>query len=137
MTRILVLAVLALPSLARAEDDDAWFTAHVKPVLEERCIGCHGPEKQKAHLRLDSRAAVLAGGEGGAAAVPGKPEESLLVKAIGYKDEDLQMPPKGKRLPDDQIATLTEWIKRGMPYPEENAKRAPEEAGKKTERAKP
>src|SRR6185503_244403 len=56
-------------------------------------------------------------GNTGAAIVPGKPDESLLIQAIRYKDEDLQMPPKGEKLSDQQIADLTEWVRRGAPDP--------------------
>ncbi len=65
---------------------------------------------------LDSREAILQGGDSGPALVPGKPEASLLIKAIGYHDENLQMPPKAK-LPDAEIAALTEWVKAGAIWP--------------------
>src|SRR4051812_43106632 len=69
-----------------------FFEAKVRPVLVENCVKCHGPKTQKSHLRLDSRAAAVAGGEQGPAVVPGKPEESLLVTAVRH-DDDLKMPP--------------------------------------------
>src|SRR5208282_5623324 len=56
-----------------------FFERNVRPILATRCQGCHGPAKQKGGLRLDARAAVLAGGSTGPAVVPGKPKESLLV----------------------------------------------------------
>src|SRR3954454_9863447 len=62
----------------------AFFEAEVRPILVERCQACHGPKKSKADLRLDSRAAILAGGQSGPAIVPGVPGESLLVDAINY-----------------------------------------------------
>src|SRR5262249_49101036 len=61
-----------------------YFESKVRPLLAERCLECHGPEKQKGNLRLDSLAAILKGGDSGPALVAGKPEESLLVQAIGY-----------------------------------------------------
>jgi hypothetical protein len=91
-----------------------FFEKNVRPILSTRCHGCHGPTKQKGGLRLDSRAAVLAGGTTGPAVVPGNPGESLLVGAINYR-ESLQMPPKSK-LPSREIATLTEWVDRGVPW---------------------
>ncbi len=92
-----------------------FFTTKVKPLLETRCFECHGPEakKLKGGLSLASRADVLRGGDSGAAIVPGKPAESLLVKAINYVD--FEMPPKS-RLPEGEVAILTEWVKRGAPW---------------------
>src|SRR5581483_4658346 len=72
---------------AAAQNAGDFFEKSVRPVLATHCFECHGQAKQKAGLRLDSRAAILAGGETGPAIVPGKPQESLLVKAIHYKDE--------------------------------------------------
>ncbi len=66
---------------------------------------------------LDTREAWLHGGDSGEVIVPGKPEESLLIRAVRYEDEDLQMPPKGDKLSDRQIADLAEWIRRGAPDP--------------------
>ena len=99
-----------------ADDAAAFFETKIRPLLVERCIECHGAEKQKGGLRLDSRAGWQAGGDTGAALVPGKPEASLLIKAVGYADEDLQMPPK-KRLSAEQVVALTEWVRRGAHDP--------------------
>ncbi len=92
-----------------------FFTTKVKPLLEARCFECHGPDTKilKGGLSLASRAAMLRGGDSGAAIVPGKPNESLLVKAINYVD--FEMPPKS-RMPEGEIAILTEWVKRGAPW---------------------
>ncbi len=93
-----------------------FFEKLVRPLLVERCYPCHGDKMQWGNLRLDSRAALLLGGERGPALVPGRPEESLLIKAVSYQDPKLQMPPTGK-LPDQDVAALTEWIKMGAPDP--------------------
>ncbi len=92
-----------------------FFQTKVKPLLEARCFECHGPEAKtlKGGLSLTSRAALLRGGDSGAAVVPGKPGESLLIKAINYVE--FEMPPKS-RMPDGEIAILTEWVKRGVPW---------------------
>ncbi len=66
---------------------------------------------------LDTREGMLHGGDTGPAIAPGKPEDSLLIDAVSYKDADLQMPPKGDKLSDQQVADLTEWIRRGAPDP--------------------
>jgi len=91
-----------------------FFEKRVRPILVERCLGCHGPQKQKGELRLDSRAALLSGGASGPAVEPGKVEESLLVSAINY-GEPYHMPPKSK-LPDDEIEALTRWVAQGAPW---------------------
>jgi mono/diheme cytochrome c family protein len=93
-----------------------FFETKVRPILAEHCFQCHGPDKQKAGLRLDSRSAVLKGGESGPAVVPGIAERSLLIDAINYGDV-VQMPPTGKLLPQ-AIADLTTWVKMGTPWPE-------------------
>ena len=80
---LVLLGGLAAPG--RAADDH--FEKHVRPLLVEKCQSCHGAEKAKGGLRLDSRAALLRGGDSGPAAVPGTPGESLLVKALGYTGE--------------------------------------------------
>jgi mono/diheme cytochrome c family protein len=92
-----------------------FFETSVRPLLVARCQECHGPSKQEGKLRLDSREAVLAGGENGPAAVAGDPEHSLLVTALHYRDDAPQMPPKGK-LDDEKIAALTKWVKLGLPW---------------------
>jgi hypothetical protein len=93
-----------------------FFEARVRPVLVSKCLSCHGDAKQKAGLRLDSRAALLKGGRSGPAVSPGEPEKSALVRAIHY-DAKLKMPPEGK-LTDEAINVLTDWVKLGAPWPE-------------------
>src|SRR6187551_3534518 len=63
---------------------EAFFENKVRPVLFQRCFSCHGEKEPKSGLRLDSRAAILKGGVRGAAVVPGKPEESLLLKVLTH-----------------------------------------------------
>ena len=114
MTRAgLSLLVLAFAAPARADDH---FEKHVRPLLAEHCVGCHGPEKQKGGLRLDSKAGWQTGGDAGPAIVPGNPDVSLLLKAVRGADGVERMPPKGK-LPDAAIAALTKWVKDGAPDP--------------------
>ena len=112
------------PLLLQAADEQpidpdklAFFENKVRPVLVEHCHACHGPDKQKGGLRLDSLGAVTTGGDSGAAVEPGDSDGSLLISAISYADASLQMPPKGK-LSDEQIANLTRWVKMGAPWPE-------------------
>lgn len=91
-----------------------FFEKTIRPLLATRCQGCHGLAKQKGGLRLDSRAAVLAGGSSGPAVVPGDPKASAIIEAINY-GEDVQMPPKSK-LPDQEIAAMTRWVRMGAPW---------------------
>lgn len=93
-----------------------FFEKQVRPILTARCHSCHGAEKQESDLRLDSAATAKKGGVTGAAIVPGKPDESLLLSAISYKNEDLKMPPKGP-MPAEEAAILRRWVELGAPSP--------------------
>lgn len=94
-----------------------FFEQKTRPLLIERCYACHAQEKQvKGGLRLDHRSGWQKGGDIGPAIVPGRPDESLLIKAVRYRDSDLQMPPGGK-LADSEIAILEEWVRIGAPDP--------------------
>jgi hypothetical protein len=103
----------------------AFFEANIRPLLVERCYECHSSEKgqSKGGLTLDTRAGWMTGGDSGAAIVPGKPEESLLIKAVRYDDAALAMPPKkkGGKLPAADIAKLEQWVAMGAPDPREGA----------------
>src|SRR5436190_16359576 len=114
---ILLLGLVAVP--ARAQNADAgniFFETKIRPVLVESCLECHGDKKQKGGLRLDSKEHLLKGGSSGAAVVPGKANDSLLIKAIRYTDPDLKMPRKAK-LPEAVIADFAKWIDMGAPDP--------------------
>ncbi|HEX5104130.1 MAG TPA: PSD1 and planctomycete cytochrome C domain-containing protein [Pirellulaceae bacterium] len=103
------------PPVISAEQE-RFFEEKVRPVLAAKCLECHGEKKQESGLRLDSRQGVLGGGDSGEpAVVPHEPDRSLLVKAINHVG-DYHMPPTTK-LPDEQIAALTEWVKIGVPWP--------------------
>src|SRR5437868_957474 len=107
MKRLPIAVVLAtiVAGPAAATDSDAgiaFFEAKIRPVLAEHCYTCHGEKKQRAQLRLDSKDAVLQGGESGPAIVPGKVEESLLIKAIRHQGE-LKMP-RGEKMSAAVIA---------------------------------
>src|SRR5215469_6371524 len=91
------------------------FERKIRPLLDQHCSSCHGRDRQKGGLSLASRETMLAGGESGAVVVPGKPDESVLIEAVGYEG-DVQMPPSGK-LSAGEIAALREWIGLGAPWP--------------------
>ena len=109
---LLVVPVTPAQPATTAEEH---FEKEVRPLLVAKCAACHGGERPKGGLKLTSRADLLKGGDSGAAVVPGKPDESLLLKAVRYHDEP-RMPPKGK-LTDRQIEALARWIKEGAPWP--------------------
>jgi mono/diheme cytochrome c family protein len=122
-------SLVTRPAPARAADDAkgvAFFEEKIRPILAQSCVGCHGEEKQKGGLRLDSRAALIKGadedGKVTKVVEPGSPEKSMIIEAVEYKNEDVQMPPPKKKvsqkLPDDKIAALKEWVKMGVPYGE-------------------
>jgi hypothetical protein len=123
----LVLAAIMLPTVAGAAEADpltpkqmAYFEQMVRPLLIERCYTCHSEAKKiNGGLRLDSRRGWLEGGDSGPAISPGKTNESLLIKAVRYRDADLQMPPDGK-LAAPEITVLEEWVSMGAPDPRED-----------------
>jgi hypothetical protein len=102
-------------------DAIAFFEKKIRPVLSESCYKCHSVAakeqgKLKAGLFLDTREGVLAGGDTGPSVVPGKPDASLLVKAVRWSDPDMEMPPKHK-LPEPVIADIAKWVEMGAPDP--------------------
>jgi cytochrome c553 len=118
LSAIAVLVCLGPVSAANPKPSAAdidFFEKKVRPVLVEHCASCHGKTKARGGLRLDSRAAVLKGGESGPAVLPGNPDKSLLIEAVRHT-KDLRMPKKGK-LSDGAIADLVAWVQRGAPWP--------------------
>jgi hypothetical protein len=120
MKRILVLSC-TIALAWTAEDPATLWTTKVQPLINERCIQCHGPEKSKGKLRLDSREAMLKGGrELGPIIVPDKPETSPLLKVCTLpRNEELAMPPegKGKPLSAEELGWLKAWLVGGAPTP--------------------
>jgi|GEM_PF-4263876 len=100
-----------------------FFEKHVRPVLIARCFECHSSDARKveASLLVESRTALLAGGDSGPAIIPGDPNQSLLIEAIRY--EFVEMPPKQK-LSDEEIAALVKWVEMGAPWPADGLKPA-------------
>ncbi len=116
---VLLAAVAPAFAAEPTKEQLAFFEAKVRPLLAETCYKCHSVHEGKAKggLTLDTREGWAKGGDTGPAIVPGDPDKSLLITAIGYHDADLQMPPKGEKLTDQQIADLTTWVKMGAPDP--------------------
>lgn len=124
---VLILTIHS-DSSARADDPPAFsseqitfFENNVRPVLVDACIKCHGEKKQSGGLRLDSRNALLEGGENGPAIVPGDVEKSLLMQVVRQTHEDIKMPPKGK-LPAEKLEVLAAWVKTGAAWPTDTPK---------------
>ena len=94
-----------------------FFESKVRPLLAQNCYQCHSAQAKIlfSNLRLDSRAAVLNGGDRGPGIVPGDPSASQLIQAVRY--ENLEMPPSGK-LSEDQIEVLVRWVEMGAPWPD-------------------
>ena len=127
LNRLAVFALFCLAGsvVSAVEADPAalkFFETKIRPLLSEQCLKCHGENKQKGGLRLDSLQAAQLGGEGGAAITPGNLASSLLIKAVSYEDSDLQMPPDNK-LEAAQIADLKKWIELGAPWPADQSAR--------------
>ena len=106
------------PAIASAQtlEEIDFFEKRVRPVLAENCFACHGQQAPQpmSGLRVDTRDALLQGGDRGPAVVPGKPSESRLIQAVRH--QGLVMPPGGK-LADHQVADLEHWISLGAPWP--------------------
>jgi cytochrome c len=113
-----------VPVSAQAAPDpgsEAYYTAKVKPILDANCARCHGGGlNHRGGLAMDTRANFMKGGHDGAVIVPGDPANSLLIKLIrheGPANDPMPMPPKSK-ISDDDIATITAWVKGGAKMPE-------------------
>lgn len=118
---LLTIGLLSAPAVARSDEAAdreglQLFESQVRPILIDRCQRCHGEEKQKGDLRVDSLAHLLGGGRTGPAVVPGDLVESLLVEAVRY--EGFEMPPDGQ-LPDEEVEALVRWVELGAPWPGE------------------
>ena len=114
---LLLMAAIA-PRSAYAVDAAGveFYEKQVRPLFAEHCYACHGPDKQRAGLRLDQVADIIRGGDRGPAIGVDSPEESWLIRAVRYTDDKVRMPPKGK-LSEAQIADLVAWVKMGAPGP--------------------
>jgi hypothetical protein len=119
---------------ALATDDPraVFFVEQVRPLLEEHCMRCHNPAKARRAGGLDqtSIAAMLQGGRSGPALVPGRPDESLVIKAVRYDEElELEMPPDDDKLSDPDIAVLEQWVRDGAVWADPRPEPAGESPG--------
>jgi hypothetical protein len=116
---VFYVLLVAVPAAAApvSPADVELFEKHIRPVLSEHCWSCHGPKKQTAGLRLDSRGGLLKGGESGPAIDEKEPAKSLLLRALRH-DGEIKMPSKSKKLPAPVIDAFAAWLQRGAPWPE-------------------
>lgn len=113
--RLSILLQLSVSLTASAAVD---FSHQIVPILREHCAECHAGDKKKGGFSFNDRKSLLEGGEDGAVVVSGKSAESAMIKAILSSDSDEQMPPKGKRVPQEQIALLKQWVDEGLAWEE-------------------
>ncbi len=107
------IAAAAVPSASGA--DDQFFRQRIAPILERRCLQCHGDSTRKGNLSLSTASAAFKGGDGGPAIVPGKPGESLLLQMIS--GDKPAMPRKDKPLSREEVAAIRDWIVAGAAWP--------------------
>ena len=136
------LALLAVAGISRPATGDgdvppkatpeqsAFFESKIRPLLIESCQSCHNKDSALGGLRLDSRAALLKGGDTGPSLVPGHPEKSLLLEVVRHTGK-MKMPQGGAKLSDEKIAALAAWVEMGAPWPEVESKRGGESVAKK------
>ena len=121
MFQAVLVVCLCGPLVAPQQRD--LFEQRVRPLLSANCAGCHGAQKQRGGLRLDSPAAIERGGKSGPVVVPGQPNRSRLILAVQRRG-DLKMPPD-RPLSQAEIETLTQWIKSGATWPDYAAQQGP------------
>lgn len=131
----MLVAILLLPALSTARGQDQptaaeldFFERRIRPILVTRCFECHAADETNGGLSVESRQQLLDGGDTGPAIVPGAPEKSRLIEAVGYENRDLQMPPRN-RLPQDEISALKRWVAMGAPDPRRPGNSAPAPTG--------
>ena len=121
MKKANVIAVAGVLVAGRllAADAKVDFAKDIQPILQQQCLKCHGEEKQKGKLRLDSREAALKGGKNGPAFVASDAAKSELIRRITLpKSDDDFMPSEGEPLPKAQLDLIRDWINQGATWPE-------------------
>jgi mono/diheme cytochrome c family protein len=105
------------PPRAPAGDAAVSFVRDIKPILDTRCVTCHGPTKRRSGLRLDRKEDAFQGGDSGPAIVPHAAADSPLLRRVASTEPNERMPPQGERLDAEQVALLRRWIDQGAPWP--------------------
>ncbi len=114
----IVVFGMGTATVSAANPADALFLKQVAPIFVNQCLQCHGPKQQKGGLRLDTRAAAIAGGDDGRIWHSGDSEGSELLRRVMSTDLDERMPPKGDPLDAEEIAALRDWIDAGAVWPD-------------------
>ena len=110
--------VLSKKEIKAAKSGPVDFVAHVKPVLERKCVMCHNRKALPGHMSLENRAQAMRSGALGAYIVPGHPESSLLISNVHSAHQNVSvMPAVGERLTKDEDSILTKWVKEGANWP--------------------
>ncbi len=133
MKQLLAFLLFASGAIAADPAGIAFFEQKIRPIFVEHCYECHSEraKKVKGGLLLDSRAGWQMGGDSGAAVlVPGRPDESLLIRVVRHLEDDLAMPPEKPQLPAAIIADLVAWVAMGAPDPRDGAPVAARRADK-------
>ncbi len=117
MKTVWLITVTTLLVASASADEAIDYAKQIKPLLQARCLACHGVLKQEAKLRLDTAALGIKGGESGAAIKPGDVSASLLLKRISAAEESERMPPEGEPLKPAEIAAIRAWIAQGAKAP--------------------
>ncbi|MBG85466.1 MAG: hypothetical protein CMO80_01010 [Verrucomicrobiales bacterium] len=114
-----LLLISNAPAQAASSEQLEFFESRIRPILVSNCYKCHsqGANRSRGGLHVDTRQAMIAGGDNGPSIVPGNPSASLLIKALKYTDPDLQMPPDDSKLPDYVIRDFETWIRDGAADP--------------------
>ena len=121
---VAVIISLSNAPFAFAVDGMIDFAKHIEPLLAKKCVACHGPEKQKAGLRLDRKGAAFKGGDDlGPVIVPGKSRESPLFRVVAGMEAGLEMPAEGEKLTAAEIELLKRWIDGGAEWPDDGSEK--------------
>jgi hypothetical protein len=111
-----ICVIIQMASAASLHAADVDFAHDVVPVLRQHCAKCHAGDQKKGGFSINTRELLLAGGEEGRGAVPGKSGQSELVKRLKSKDPNFQMPPEGDRVPEDKVALIAAWVDQGLKW---------------------
>lgn len=109
-----MIFLFLLAGLAMADKGERFFDRRVAPILTKRCLSCHNEELKNGNISFLDRESLLKRGRNGSIVVPGDPDASALIRTLSHNG-DIKMPP-GVPLSSKDIATLTEWVRRGAPW---------------------
>lgn len=124
----LSLALMICSSVRGEDVKGVDYVKDIRPILQQRCVKCHGPKKHEGGLRLDVKKLTMEGGDSGKIIITGKPAESDLIHRVTTDDQEHRMPPEGKRLTSTQVDLLKRWIADGAVWPDgvDDATEAPD-----------